>query len=129
MADEKDTTVPSKPRLKKGEEISSPRFKAAMKAWHRAVALAEANQAKAEQDTRDRAKSAKRDVLKESESTAVDAVTEGVKDADTDAKVRVPNTSNPNTEKKKSDRVANSARDALEKRRKQIDDAVDGKKK
>ena len=91
MADQ--TPKPPKPRLKKGENPQDPSFQARLKAWHKKIALLEVNKAQAEQNEREAAARAKRDVLKEAKTaapkkdepkTAEEAVDQGVAEADED---------------------------------------------
>ena len=97
MADHQ-ITKPPKPRLKKGESPQDPSFQKRLRAWNRQIALLEATQAQAEQNEREAAERAKRDVLQEAKTqapskkdepkTAVDAVSEGVAEADKDSAPR-----------------------------------------
>ena len=57
--------TPTRPRLKQGETIQSASFVKRMRAFNRAVALAEATKAKQEQDTRESKERSERDVLSE----------------------------------------------------------------
>jgi len=89
-----------------------------MREYNRQLALAEATKAKAEQDKREAGERASRDVVAE--------VSRAVEQADADAEAkRKPK---PKPKKKPKGRVAESGRSALENRRAQIDEAVEGKK-
>lgn len=89
MTDQTKATPP-KPRLKKGESPQDPSFQERLRQWHRKIALLEATKAQAEQNEREAAERAKRDVLKEAETqrgktkpkTAEEAVDEGIAEAD-----------------------------------------------
>ena len=91
MADQ--TPKPPKPKLKKGESPQDKSFQKRLREWHRQIALLEVNKAQAEQNEREAAERAKRDVLKEAKTaapkkaepkTAVEAVDQGVAEADKD---------------------------------------------
>lgn len=96
MADQ--TKTPQKPRLKKGESPQDPSFQKRMREFNRQIALLEATQAQAEQNEREAAERAKRDVLQEAKTqaapkkdkpkTAVEAVDQGVAEADKDSAPR-----------------------------------------
>lgn len=105
--------VPSKPRLKQGETPQSASYQKRLREYNRQVALAEATEAKAEQDAREAEERASRDVLSE--------VSTAVAQADADAK---PKPAKPKPKPKKK-RVAESARSAMENRQKQLDDAIE----
>ena len=92
-----DHAKPPKPRLKKGESPQDPSFQKRMREFNRQIALLEATQAQAEQNEREAAARAKRDILKEAKTaapkkaepkTAVDAVDQGVAEADKDSAPR-----------------------------------------
>lgn len=85
---------PPKPRLKKGENPQDASFQKRLREWHKAIALLEATAAQAEQNEREAAERAKRDVLQEAKTqaapkkdepkTAVEAIDQGVAEADKD---------------------------------------------
>lgn len=97
MADHQ-ITKPPKPKLKKGENPQDPSFQKRLRAWNRQIALLEATQAQAEQNEREAAERAKRDVLQEAKTqapskkdepkTAVEAIDQGVAEADKDSAPR-----------------------------------------
>ena len=124
MADQ--TPKPPKPRLKKGESPQDPSFQTRLRKWHRQIALLEVNKAQAEQNEREAAERAKRDVLKEAETgpttsepeTAEEAVDQGIAEADAD---------NPPRKgiRGAADAIANSANKVDD----VVDEMVSGKKK
>ncbi len=87
-----EQTKPLKPKLKKGESPQDKSFQKRLREWHRQIALLEATQAQAEQNEREAAARAKRDVLKEAKTaapkdepeTAEEAVDQGIAEADKD---------------------------------------------
>lgn len=109
-----EANIPSKPRLKRGETPQSPEFQKRMKAYNRAVALAEATAAKAEQDMRESETRAKRDVMAESESTSSTA-----------APAKKTETKPESTEDKKEKGIKGAAQN-LRSRTRNIDEAVEG---
>ena len=117
MADQ--TPKPPKPKLKKGENPQDASFQKRLRVWHRQIALLEATQAQAEQNEREAAARAKRDVLAEAKTaapkkdepkTAVDAVSEGVAEADKDNPPR---------------KGIRGAKDAIANSANKVDDVVD----
>jgi len=104
--------APTRPRLKQGETPQSESFKKRMRAFNRAVALAEVTKAKAEQDVREAEERAGRDVLSEvsgEPSKKPEAAADSSKKDDS-----------------RKQRVAGSARTALEDRAATIEEAIEG---
>ncbi len=108
--------TPTKPRLKQGETPSSPSFVKRMREYNRQVALAEATKAKEEQEARESAARAKRDVLAETKSKPKAAPAK---------KKATPSKPKAESSKKRT-RVAESGRAALEGRAKSIEEAIEG---
>ena len=106
--------MPTRPRLKQGETPQSESFIKRMRAFNRAVALAEATKAKAEQDTREASARESRDIIAEVR-------------ADTAKKRVAPEKKAAEPEdSKRGNRIAESGRAALEGRAASIEEAIEG---
>ena len=82
--------LPARPRLKQGETIKSASFVKRMRAFNRAVALAEATKAKQEQDARESKERSERDVLSEVSGKAREKPAEPAEEAKPKAKPKKP---------------------------------------
>jgi len=104
----------TRPRLKQGETLKSPSFVKRMREFNRSVALAEANAAKAKQDTREARERGSRSVLTE------------VSNKPRKKPAAPVNTKGKKQTASRQDRIADSARAALEGRAATIEEAVEG---